>query len=299
MNIYNTLASHLRKKYGEPVRKIPINGGFSCPNRDGTIGSGGCVFCDARSFSPVALSADLPLSQLRDGIRKSAGRYKKFIAYLQPWSNTYASVDILRSIYEPLIAEPGVVGLAVGTRPDCLPNDVLEYLADVAQRTDLTVELGLQSSNNAVLEDVNRGHSRDSFVDAVRKLHERTIEVVAHVMLGLPGESIQSMIQTADLLTDLHVEGVKIHQLMIIEDTPLAERYHTGEVSVFSIEEYADVLGEFIEHLGKDMIVHRIMADATKETGLIAPAWCEDKRCAMGKITALMDEKGIVQGSKS
>jgi hypothetical protein len=265
------------------VLRIPVHAGFSCPNRDGAISTVGCSFCDNRSFSPAAIAAEPAIDQLHAGIRRTRG-YGAYIAYLQPFSNTHGTVDQLRSVYEALIAVPGVVGLAVGTRPDCLPPGVCEYLADVNRRTYLCVELGLQSGHDATLLRVNRGHSVADFVHAVDELHKRGIEIAAHVILGLPGEDRGMMRATARLLASLPVTGVKIHQLMIVKGTALEREYREGLISVLSLDEYAGHLGDFLACLRPDQLVHRIVAESSRETGLIAPAWSADKTAAIAYI---------------
>jgi hypothetical protein len=265
------------------VLRIPVHAGFSCPNRDGAISTVGCSFCDNRSFSPAAIAAEPAIDQLHAGIRRTRG-YGAYIAYLQPFSNTHGTVDQLRSVYEALIAVPGVVGLAVGTRPDCLPSEVCEYLADVNRRTYLCVELGLQSGHDATLLRVNRGHSVADFVRAVDELHKRGIESAAHVILGFPGEDRGMMLSTARLLASLPVAGVKIHQLMIIKGTALEREYREDRISVLSLDEYADLLGDFLAFLRPDQLVHRIVAESSSENGLIAPAWSADKSAAIAHI---------------
>ncbi|MBD3394541.1 MAG: TIGR01212 family radical SAM protein, partial [Chitinivibrionales bacterium] len=212
--LYRTYRSRVKERFGRPVLTVPINGGFSCPNRDGSLSTEGCAFCDNGAFSSVAGDLSPPAEQLARAIARTSGKFELFIAYLQPFTNTYASVERLREIYEPLIARAGVVGLAVGTRPDCLSESVVSYLADVASRTYLSVELGLQCGDDAVLARVNRGHDFACFGDACARLHRTGAEVVAHILLGLPGQTESSVEQTAVKLARLPVEGVKIHQLM-------------------------------------------------------------------------------------
>jgi radical SAM protein (TIGR01212 family) len=277
--------------------KIPVNGGFSCPNRDGTKSSDGCTFCDNRSFSPVALCEDEVSRQVTDVIVRTGKRFAFFIPYLQPFSNTYGSVEMLRSVYEPLLKIPGVCGLAVGTRPDCLSDDIYEYLEEISKRTYLSVELGLQSGVNEVLSACNRGHTVEEFTVAVEKLAGLGIETVAHCMIGLPGETEEKMLATAKLCAKLPIHGVKIHQLMIIKGTKLEEMYNAGNVSVFSIEEYAQLLCTFLTCLKPQQYIHRLMADSTIENGLIAPLWSTQKAQSLQFITKHMDDHDIVQGS--
>jgi radical SAM protein (TIGR01212 family) len=194
---YNSYSAYLKKKFGTPVLKLPLDAGFACPNRDGTKSLRGCAFCDNRAFSPVVGTAMPVLEQLTTALRRAAGRYTAFIAYLQPFSNTYGDVERLRSVYEPLVKVPGVAGISIGTRPDCLTGPILDYLGELARRTFLSIEIGLQSSHDSTLALINRGHTFKEFVTAAEGLAARNIESAAHVILGLPGESEEMMFETA------------------------------------------------------------------------------------------------------
>lgn len=293
---YLTYRSYLKERFGKPVLKIPINGGFSCPNRDGTKSTLGCSFCDNRSFSPVALESSSVISQLTASIQRASSRYELFIAYLQPFSNTYATVEKLKSIYEPLIAVAGVVGLAVGTRPDCLSSDTYDYLADINKRTYLSIEIGLQSASDETLAYNNRGHTFSAFKATVQELADREIETVVHIMIGLPGDTAESMLNTARELAKLPVNGVKIHQLMIIRGTKLEEWYNKGEIKPLKLEEYAELVSDFISLLRPDQHIHRIMADSKPEHGLIAPLWSAEKMKSIAFIQNYMDENNVIQG---
>lgn len=298
INRYNSYRTYLKNKFGSPVLKVPVNGGFSCPNRDGTKSSSGCTFCDNRSFSPVALREDEVTSQVTEVINRTAKRFRHFIPYLQPFSNTYGTVEVLKNIYEPLLKIPGVCGLAIGTRPDCLSDDVYRYLEEISRRTFLSVEIGLQSGDNDVLSRCNRGHTVEEFIDAVKKLASLGIETVAHCMIGLPGENEEKMIATAKLCATLPIHGVKIHQLMIISETLLETAYHQGDVVVFTLEEYARQLSEFLTYLNPEQFIHRLMADSTPENGLIAPLWSAQKTQSLQFINSFMEKNSIVQGSR-
>jgi uncharacterized protein len=277
--------------------KIPVNGGFSCPNRDGTKSTTGCFFCDNRSFSPVAHQlGKIPEEQLLDAISGIRRKNVAFLPYLQPFSNTYGSVEYLRSIYEPLLAVEGVIGLAVGTRPDCFPEPVFEYLGGLARTTYLSIELGLQSIHNKTLEACNRGHTFEEFIKVVERLSRMRIESVAHVMLGLPGETSEMMIATAKRLAQIPCSGVKIHQLMIIKGTEFEKKHIKNEVRLFSVEEYAEVLSEFLRYLRPDQHIHRIVANATVENGLIAPMWSADKMGTLQQLQRYMTVHNVWQG---
>jgi radical SAM protein (TIGR01212 family) len=269
--------SYLKSRFGGNVLKIPVNAGFSCPNRDGAKSAEGCAFCDNRAFSPAYANDLSPVEQVRGAIERGGGRYKFFLPYLQPYSNTYAPLDKLKSVYEPLLLIDGVAGLAIGTRPDCFNEPVYEYLGDLNKRTYLSIELGLQSGHDSILKSMNRGHTVQDFVNAVCRLDQLKIETVAHVILGFPEETEEMAVETAEMLAGLPVRGVKIHQLMIIEGTPLARMYRSGELRAMTLEEYANLLGKFISRLRLDQHIHRIAADSKPEYGLIAPLWSANK----------------------
>ena len=301
---YLSYRSYLEKRFGTSVLKIPLNAGFSCPNRDGTISSDGCSFCDNRSFSPVAVVSESLIDQMDSAVTKDRGKHTAFIAYLQPFSNTYGDRQRLESAYEPLIQYPGVVGLAVGTRPDCFSKETFEYLKEISTRTYLSVEIGLQSSNEAALAHNRRGHDRTSFASAVRELSDRRIKTVAHVMIGLPtGEGTEpppdtreDVVKTAQFLASLPVSGIKIHQLMIIRGTAMQQWFERGEIAPLSLEEYAELLCSFLAHVRPDQHIHRIMADSSEKCGLIAPLWSAQKMKSIGYIHGVMDKKNLVQG---
>lgn len=304
MRHYNTYSAYLKKRFNQPVLKLPVNAGFNCPNRDGTRSQWGCSFCDNNAFSPVAASAVSPLEQLQKSMQRAAGRYKSFIAYLQPFSNTYGDAAHLSAVYEPLISVPGVVGLAIGTRPDCLPEEVCEYLRDLAGRACISVELGLQSSHDATLSLINRGHTFSEFVNAATRLAAMNIEVVAHVILGLPGESEGMMFETAAACAGLPLSGVKIHQLMIIRGTPMERMFAEGRARALSLEEYAPLVCGFLERLRPDQFIHRIMSDMNNAgaTGgsplLIAPEWSAHKQSSIKYLHDYMDRNSVEQGSR-
>lgn len=293
---YNSYRNYIKKRFGKPVLKIPINGGFNCPNRDGTKSEKGCHFCDNLSFSPAVKSICSPVEQLKTAINRASG-FDLFIPYLQPYSNTYGSVSLLRSVYEPLLEMPKVVGLALGTRPDCFTDEIFEYLGELSARTFLSVELGLQSSHDCTLTMINRHHSFADFVSAVERLANSGIETVAHVMLGLPGETAEMMAVTAQRLSMLQVSGIKIHQMMVIENTRIHQWYENKIYTPLSIEVYAQLLGDFLCRLRPDQHIHRIMADSKPEYGLIAPAWSADKNRSINFLHEYFNKTAIVQGS--
>lgn len=295
---YRTYRSYLRARFGRPVLRVPIDAGLGCPNRDGTRSRQGCTFCDNRSFSPAAGASEPAVEQLRRALRRSSRRYDLFIPYLQPYTNTHAPVDRLEQLYEPLLRVPGVVGLALGTRPDCLPREVCDYLASVARRTYLCVELGLQSADDRVLAACNRGHDFAAFVRAVGELSERGIETVAHVMAGLPGQTPEGVLRMADVLAGMPVAGVKIHQLMIVAGTAIERLYREGGVAALSLDDYVRLVGEFVARLRPDQCIHRVAAESSKERGLVAPQWSAEKQRVVAGVNRYMERAGIRQGSR-
>jgi radical SAM protein (TIGR01212 family) len=267
--------AYLKSRFGGRVAEIPVNAGFSCPNRDGTKGIGGCAFCDNRAFSPALGGALPPAAQVRAVINKCGRKYSLFLPYLQPFSNTYAPVGKLEAIYESLLEIDGVIGLAIGTRPDCFDEPVYGYLGRLSRRTYVSVELGLQSGHDAILERMDRRHTVQDFKDAVRRLDALGAEPAAHVILGWPGETDEMAEETADMLAEMPVRGVKIHQLMVIKSTKLEQMHRSGEAPEISIERYAALLAKFISRLRPDQHIHRISAHSTVEQGLVAPMWSE------------------------
>jgi radical SAM protein (TIGR01212 family) len=289
---------YLRQTFGVRVQKVSIDAGFTCPNVDGTVAVGGCTFCDNRSFSP---SRRLPRQSIRKqidtGIKQLKRRYDcdHFTAYFQPATNTYAPVDRLRTVYEQALEHPQVVALAIGTRPDCVPDEVVGLLEDIAQRTQLSVELGMQTMHNQSLDWMNRGHHHDAMVDAVERCRDRGFDLCAHIILGLPGESLDDMMATAREVARLRVDSVKIHNLYAVKDTPLAEQVARGEVTLLDRGEYVRTLVDFLELLPPDMVVERISGDAPPDF-FVGPSWCLDKPAVKLAILAELDRRDTWQG---
>ncbi|MEK6234137.1 MAG: TIGR01212 family radical SAM protein [Planctomycetales bacterium] len=291
---------HLRKKYGQRVQRVSLDAGFTCPNVDGTVAKGGCVFCDNRSFSP---SRRVPrtsiLGQLEEGIRRVKLRYKTdaFIAYFQPATNTYASVDRLRPLYEEALAHPKVLGLCVGTRPDCVPDDVLDLLQELAADSYVSVEYGLQTIHDRSLEWMNRGHGYDAYLDAMERSRGRGFEICAHVILGLPGESREDMRATARAVAASKVDSVKIHNLYAVKNTPLADWVTSGEVTLISREEYIAAVADALEELPPGCVVERVTGEAPPDY-LVAPEWCRKKHSLRDAIEQELKRRDSRQGSK-
>ena len=269
---------------------------------DGTVTTGGCTFCDNRSFSP---SRRLPradiLGQIDQSIARMRRRYKKcrrFLAYFQPATNTHAPVDVLRPLYEQALAHPQVVGLAIGTRPDCVPDDVLELLEELATGTYLSVEYGMQTMHDRSLEWMNRGHSHAATVDAVERSRQRGFEVCAHAILGLPGESTADMLATAREMARLGFDAVKIHNLYCVKNTPLADQVAAGEVRLMDRGQYVRTVVDVLEVLPPTMVVERISGDAPPDY-LVGPDWCLDKAAVKAAIEAEFQRRDSWQGKRS
>lgn len=295
---YYSYNFHLQRTFGGRVQKVSIDAGFTCPNVDGTVAIGGCVFCDNRSFSPSRRGPRRPIAeQIDDGIRRLKRRYDcdRFMAYFQPATNTYAPVDRLRRTYEAALEDPRIVAMAIGTRPDCVPDDVLELLEEVGQRIPLSVEYGMQTIHDRSLEWMNRGHGHAAFLDAMQRSRGRGFEICAHVMLGLPGETRDDMLATARELARVGVDSVKIHNLYCVKKTPLEAQVASGEVKLMERDEYLDVLIAFLELTPATTIVERISGEAP-DSWFVGPAWSLDKPAIRREFERLMNEQDTWQG---
>jgi radical SAM protein (TIGR01212 family) len=270
----------LRQHFGQRVQRVSLDGGFTCPNVDGTVAVGGCTFCDNRSFSPSRRLPRMPIrQQLAEGIRRLQRRYpdcQRFIAYFQPATNTYAPVERLRQLYDEALDHPAVVGLAIGTRPDCVPDPVLELIDRYALRTHVSLELGMQTMHDRSLDAMNRGHHHQAMVDAVRRSAGRGFMLCAHLILGWPGESWHDMMQTAREVGRLGLHAIKIHNLYAVRHTRLGEQVLKGEVQLMERDEYVRTLVDFLERIPPTVVVERVAGDAPPDF-LIAPRWCLDK----------------------
>lgn len=297
---YYSYGFYLKSRYGHRVQRVSVDAGFTCPNVDGTVALGGCTFCDNRSFSPSRrIPRQAITDQIDDGIRRLKKRYKcnHFMAYFQPATNTYAPVERLREVYEAAIEHPEVVALAIGTRPDCVPDDVIELLESIAQRVPLTVEYGLQTIHDKSLDWMNRGHHHDSFLDAMERSVNRGFEICGHIMLGLPGESREDMMETACEVADSGLDSVKIHNLYAVENTPLAAQVRAGEVTLMERGEYVATLVDFLERLPTHMIVDRISGEAPGSY-FLGPSWCLDKPAVIKAVQEEFQRRGTRQGAR-
>ena len=298
---YHSYNHYLKNKFGFRVQRVSLDAGFTCPNVDGTVAIGGCTFCDNRSFSPSRRVRRLQLQkQLEEGIRRVKIRYRNcnhFMAYFQPATNTYAPVEQLRPLYEVALENPEVVAMAIGTRPDCVPDDVLDLLTEFAGKTYLTVEYGLQTVHNKSLDWMNRGHHHDAFLDAMERSVGRGFEICVHVMIGLPGESHEDMMETADEIAKMQIDAVKIHNLYAVENTPLADQVRSGEVVLMEKEEYISTLVDFLERIPPNMVVERISGEAPPKY-FVAPQWCLDKPDVLEAVKNEFERRDSWQGMR-
>jgi len=295
---YNLFSEHLKQNFGCRVHKISVDAGFGCPNRDGGRAGSGCLFCDPGGSGAVGIERQLSVSeQLEQGKEVMTRKYKagKFMAYFQPFSNTLAPVDRLRKLYDESLAIDDVVGLAVGTRPDCMPHDVVDLLGEYHQKTYFWLELGLQSSHDRTLEWLRRGHDLETFLQAYRAAKARELRVCVHVILGLPGESREDMLATAALLADLGVDGVKLHLLHVLKETPLGHLYEQGRVPMLGEEEYVSLVVDIVEKLPPTTLIHRLTGDGPREQ-LLAPLWSLKKWEVLNAIDAEFARRGSCQG---
>jgi radical SAM protein (TIGR01212 family) len=297
---YRDLNSYLKGRFGQRVQKITLDAGLTCPNRDGRVGTGGCLYCNARGSGTGAWGRGQDIStQMEAGLARLARRYgaAKFIAYFQSFSNTYAPVARLRELYDAALTYPQVVGLSIGTRPDCVGVEVLDLLADYARDRLVWLELGLQSAHDATLQRINRGHEVACFTKAVSRAAERGLDVVAHVILGLPGEGPGEMAATAEYLARLPLHGVKIHLLYVIKDSGLAALYRAGEYACLTEDQYIRLVVDFIERLPAGLVIHRLTGDPHPEE-LVVPTWCLDKLRVRQRIQEEFARRGTRQGSR-
>jgi radical SAM protein (TIGR01212 family) len=296
---YFAFSRFLREKFGTRVYRISIDAGFTCPNVDGSVTVGGCVFCDNRSFSPNRrLPRQTVRAQVDHGAEILRDRYgaNKFLAYFQAGTNTYAPVEKLQRLYDSALEHPDVVGLLIGTRPDCVPEPVLKLLEGYARDRWVCLELGLQTIHDRSLDWMNRGHHYDAFVDAVGRAKGRGLDLCAHVILGLPGESHADMLATAAACAAFDLDAIKIHNLHVVRDTPMEKMFHAGEVPMLEFEAYIQLVCDFLERLPPGMVIHRLNGDAPPDY-LVAPEWCLDKARILRAIDEEFQRRGTRQGT--
>lgn len=289
---YTTLNNYLKERFGEKVYKIALNGGFTCPNRDGKIGTRGCIFCSKGGSGDFAESPDLTITeQIENGKKRLEKKIKdgKYIAYFQAFTNTYAPVEKLRAIYTEAIIHPDIVALSIGTRPDCLGDDVLALLDELNKIKPIFVELGLQTINEDTAKYIRRGYTLEVYDKAVANLHKIGINVVTHIILGLPGESKNDMLKSVEYACKV-TDGIKLQLLHILKGTDLAKDYEQGKFEVLTLEQYTEIIKECVQIIPKNVVIHRLTGDGAKKD-LIAPLWSADKKAVLNTINrALKDE---------
>lgn len=299
---YHSLNYYLRNTFGEKVFKVSLNAGFTCPNRDGKVSYGGCIFCSLQGSGEFAGNPQHSLEeQFKQGIKrlhKKWPKVTKYIAYFQPFSNTYASVEELRKIYKYALNMEGVVGIAIATRPDCLSEEILDLLSELNEKTHLWVELGLQSIHDKTGRLINRGYHTSCFLNAVKMLYKRNIKTVVHIILGLPGENKEDMLKTAKYVAALPIQGIKIHMLYLLKNTALEKMYAKRDVEFLSPQAYINLVIDILELLPPEIVIHRLVGDAPKET-LIGPLWCRRKRQILSRIDKRLLERKTWQGRLS
>jgi uncharacterized protein len=313
---YYRLSSFFREKFQQKIFKIPLDAGFTCPNRDGTISKEGCIFCYNPSFSPGALEREKEkqwftikeqITRFQIKMEKSQEHgdteasdlfipRKKYLAYFQSYSNTYAPLHRLKELYEEALQIPGVIGLSIGTRPDCLSQEVLELLSSYARDYHVWLELGLQSAHDRSLKFINRGHSYSDFEDAVLQSQNKGIFLCVHIINGLPGENRAEMLETVRMINSLPLNGIKFHQLQIFKGTALSQLYSKGKINLLSIDEYLGIICDQLEILRQDLVVHRLLSEATTAEMLLAPHWQVSRAGFSQLVERELKSRGSWQG---
>ena len=297
---YHTLNYHYKEKYHCKVIKVSLNAGFTCPNIDGKVGYGGCIYCSKSGSGDfggdISKSLSEQFDEIKDKLSKKWPR-GKYIAYFQAHTNTYAPLSVLKGKYESVLKKDNVIGIAIATRPDAIEDEVLDYLEELNKNTDVTVELGLQTIHEDTAKLINRCHSLNQFEEMVKKLRKRNIEVVVHIINGLPYETKEMMIETVKYLNHLDINGIKIHMLNIVKDTPLATLYQEKKFKVLSKEEYIDIVIQQLEYLRPEIVIHRITSDPDPKN-LIEPTWLIKKFCVLNDIDKEMKKRNTYQGKK-
>ena len=299
---YNDFAGFMAAHFPFKVQKISVNAGFTCPNRDGSKGSGGCTYCNDQTFNPSYCRTEKSVGeQLEEGKAFFARKYPemKYLAYFQAYTNTYGELEKLKQMYEEALQVEGVVGLVIGTRPDCMPEELLDYLEELNKKTFLLVEYGIESLDDAVLKRINRGHDFACTEDAVRRTAARGILTGGHIILGLPGETSEALVQQALRLSELPLTTLKLHQLQLIRGTRMAREYelNPSDFHLFSVDEYIDLVIDYVEHLRPDLVLERFVSQSPKEL-LIAPDWGMKNHEFTARVKKRMEERDTWQGKK-
>lgn len=298
---YHSLDYMLRERFGEKVYKVTLNGGMSCPNRDGKLGTRGCIFCSAGGSGDFAADSSLSITEQIDrqiSILSAKRPIHKYIAYFQAFTNTYAPVEYLEKIFTEALAHPGIAALSIGTRPDCLGKDVIALLSRLNRQKPVWVELGLQTIHEKTAAYIRRGYPLSCFEDAVRRLRSEDIDVIVHTILGLPGESTQDILNTMKYLNHQDIQGIKLQLLHVLQGTDLASDYEKGLFRTYERDEYISLVISCLEHLRPDMVIHRITGDGPKDL-LIAPLWASRKREVLNLLHHQMKENHNYQGRQT
>lgn len=297
---YLTFSHYLKKQFGEKVWKIPVHGEFTCPNRDGTRGTGGCLYCNNYGFSPDLIQQQATVeNQIKAGIERIQEKrnVSKFIVYFQTYTNTYAPLAHLKHTYDAVLQFKEIVGMAIGTRPDCVDENILDLLASYKPRLDVWIEYGLQSIHNRTLAAINRGHTYEDFLHAIEITAGSGLKICIHVIIGLPGEAKSDILNTAVALSKLNFDAIKIHPLQVHTNTKLEAMHRQGKISLLSLKSYVDILCDFIELLPPTVVIQRLTAEAPDQI-LVAPDWCRNKMAVIAAIDAELEVRKSWQGKR-
>jgi len=297
---YHSYNTYLKKKYGERVQKVTVDAGFTCPNRDGTVASGGCIYCNNESFNPGYNDPTKSVrQQIDEGTEFLRRRYNvdKFMVYFQPYSNTYASLDKLKQLYEEALSAAGIIGLTIGTRPDCIDEEKLDYLESLAKTCDITIEYGLESIYDDSLKKINRGHDYQCYLDAIEMTKNRGIKICTHIILGFPWENREQWMYEAEVLSEIAFDFLKIHQLHIVKNTVLERNHVRNPYRLFTLAEYVDTVVSFLEKLNPEIIIQRLAGEAPKKM-LVAPKWGKRNSEVITFITNELEKRNTWQGKK-
>lgn len=295
---YHTWNYHLREHFGHKVFKVAIDGGFDCPNRDGTVAFGGCTFCSASGSGDFAGDrAEHVITQFNTVKERMHLKWKdgKYLGYFQAFTNTHAPVEVLKETFEPILEQEGVVGLSIATRPDCLPDDVVEYLAELNERTYLWVEMGLQTIHEKTARIINRAHDFQTYVDGVEKLRKHNIRICTHIINGLPLETPEMMLETAKAVAEMDVQGIKLHLLHLLKGTAMMKQYEKGLVEFLSLEDYVSLVCDQLEILPPEMVIHRITGDGPPDL-MVGPMWSLKKWEVLNAIDDELKRRNSYQG---
>ncbi|HIT88422.1 MAG TPA: TIGR01212 family radical SAM protein [Candidatus Coprocola pullicola] len=298
---YYSLNYAYKNRFGKKTAKISLDGGFTCPNRDGTLDTRGCLFCSQKGSGDFSAIGTTIAEQIVQGKSQTAKKWQGhspcYIAYFQAFTNTYAPVETLKKLYEQALSFPEIVGLSIATRPDCLPKDVLAFLSQLNHKTALSIELGFQTAKKESIDFIRRGYDNTVFEKAVFALAKENIETVVHIILGLPNETKQDMLSTINYINQFPIQGVKLQLLHVLKGTDLAQYYQKGLYTPLTLEEYTDIVCDCIEHLRSDIVIHRLTGDGAKKD-LIAPLWSLQKRHVLNTIHKTLKQRHSFQGKR-